>query len=40
MERGYLDALGKNLGLTPDIIARLEAGAQDARQLVQQANVA
>ena len=38
MERGYLDALGKILGLSPETMSRLEAEAQEAKQQLQQAN--
>ena len=40
MERGYLDALGKILGLSPDTMARLEAEAQEAKSQLHQANMA
>lgn len=40
LERGYLDALGKELGLSPETMSRLEAEAQDAKQQLSQANVA
>ena len=40
MERGYLDALGKILGLSPDTMSRLEAEAQEAKSQLHQANMA
>ena len=40
MERSYLDALGKYLGLTPEAMTRLELEAQEAKAQLQQASVA
>lgn len=40
MERGYLDELGKNLGLTPELMSKLESEAKEAKQQLNQTNMA